>query len=57
VIYGHSHVPKQKGKNGVLYLNPGKAGAKRFDLPVSLGKLIVRKGRIEAEILRLLTHA
>jgi uncharacterized protein len=56
VIYGHSHVPKQKTKNGVLYFNPGSAGPKRFDLPVSLGKLIVRGGRIEAEILHLLTH-
>jgi putative phosphoesterase len=57
VIYGHSHVSKQEVKNGVLYFNPGSAGPKRFNLPVSLGKLVVRKGRIEAEVLDLLTHA
>ena len=57
VIYGHSHVSKQEMKNGVLYFNPGSAGPKRFNLPVSIGKLVVRKGRIEAEVLDLLTHA
>src|SRR5436190_15882726 len=53
VIYGHSHMPNQGTKNGVLYFNPGSAGPKRFNLPVSIGKLVVRKGRIEAEILEL----
>src|SRR5581483_9051438 len=38
VIYGHSHMPKQEVKNGVLYFNPGSAGPKRFSLPVSLGR-------------------
>lgn len=56
VICGHSHLPKKETKNGVLYFNPGSAGPKRFDLPVSLGKIIVRGGRIEAEILHLLNH-
>jgi len=56
VIYGHTHVSKQEVKNGVLYFNPGSAGPKRFNLPVSIGKLVVRKGRIEAEVLDLLTH-
>ena len=57
VIYGHTHVSKREVKNGVLYFNPGSAGPKRFNLPVSIGKLVVRKGRIEAEVLDLLTHA
>ena len=57
VIYGHTHVSKQEVKNGVLYFNPGSAGPKRFNLPVSIGKLVVRKGRIEAEVLELLTPA
>jgi putative phosphoesterase len=35
VIYGHSHIPKQELKNGVLYFNPGSAGPRRFKLPVS----------------------
>ena len=52
VFYGHSHVPKQEVKNGVLFFNPGSAGPKRFDLPVSLGRLIVRSGTIQAEIIK-----
>jgi putative phosphoesterase len=55
VIYGHSHVPKQETKNGVLYFNPGSAGPKRFNLPVTIGKLVVEGGKIHGEILRLLT--
>jgi putative phosphoesterase len=54
VIYGHSHVPKQELRDGVLYFNPGSAGPKRFDLPVSLGKLIVSEGTIRGELIRLL---
>jgi putative phosphoesterase len=53
VIYGHSHMPKSETKNGVLYFNPGSAGPRRFDLPVSLGRLRVRDGNIKADILRL----
>jgi hypothetical protein len=53
VIYGHSHVPKQEVKNGVLYFNPGSAGPTRFNLPVSLGKLIVERGKIQAQIIKL----
>jgi len=41
VISGHTHKPKQELKNGVLYFNPGSAGPRRFNLPVSVGKLIV----------------
>lgn len=39
VVYGHSHQPKMEEKNGVLYLNPGSAGPRRFRLPVSVGKI------------------
>ena len=55
VIYGHSHFPKQELKNGVLYFNPGSAGPKRFKLPVSVGRLTVEDGKIEAQILLLKT--
>ena len=54
VIYGHSHVPKQELKDGVLYFNPGSAGPKRFNLPVTVGKLIVDAGKIRSEIFQLL---
>jgi len=53
VVYGHSHVPRQETKNGVLYFNPGSAGPRRFRLPVSVGRLIVEQGRLRAEILPL----
>jgi putative phosphoesterase len=36
VIFGHSHSPHMERKDGVLYLNPGSAGPRRFTLPVSL---------------------
>jgi len=55
VIYGHSHVPKQEVKNGVLYFNPGSAGPRRFKLPVSVGRLTIVDGKIEAQILLLET--
>lgn len=53
VIYGHSHKPHRETRNGVLYFNPGSAGPKRFDLPVSVGRLTVDAGAITAEIVSL----
>jgi putative phosphoesterase len=55
VIYGHSHVPKQELKNGVLYFNPGSAGPRRFKLPVSVGRLTIKGAKIDAKIVRLET--
>jgi len=49
VIYGHSHVPSQQIKNGVLFLNPGSAGPKRFHLPVSLALLRVNSTGLKVE--------
>jgi len=54
VIYGHTHVPKQETKHGVLYFNPGSAGPRRFRLPVSVGKLSIEKHEIHGTILKLL---
>lgn len=54
VIYGHSHVPKQEMKYGVLYFNPGSAGPRRFQLPVTVGKLIVDAGKIRGELVQVL---
>ena len=39
VLFGHSHQPAQYEKNGVLYINPGSAGPRRFNLPISLARL------------------
>ena len=51
VISGHSHIPKQETRNGLLYFNPGSAGPQRFKLPVTVGRLTISEGRIKAEIL------
>jgi putative phosphoesterase len=53
VISGHSHVPKQETRAGVLYFNPGSAGPRRFKLPVSVGRLKLRGDEIEAETVAL----
>ena len=53
VIYGHSHVAKHEMKNGLLYFNPGSAGPRRFQLPVTVGKLIVEAGKISGELVQL----
>jgi len=53
VVYGHSHQPKMEEKNGVLYFNPGSAGPRRFHLPVSVGRLTIGAGKVEAELVEL----
>jgi len=53
VISGHSHVPKSETRDGVLYLNPGSAGPKRFKLPVAVATIRVHENGVEAELLTL----
>ncbi len=53
IIFGHSHQPSVKRKNKVLYFNPGSAGKKRFSLPITLGRLRIKDGKISARILKL----
>jgi putative phosphoesterase len=53
VLSGHSHVPKQETRNGVLYFNPGSAGPRRFKLPISVGRLTLEGGSIRSEIVRI----
>lgn len=55
VIYGHSHQPRLARQDGVLYLNPGSAGPRRFTLPVTLALLRVQEGRLQAEVVNLLS--
>ena len=57
VVYGHSHVAKQEMKNGVLYFNPGSAGPRRFRLPVTVGRLTVKDGKVSGEIVEILPGA
>ena len=53
VVSGHSHVPKQETREGVLYFNPGSAGPRRFKLPVSVGRLVLEHGGVRGELLQL----
>ena len=53
VISGHSHIAKQEVREGVLYFNPGSAGPKRFELPITVGKLVVDRGKVHGEIVKI----
>ena len=51
VISGHSHVPKQEMRDGVLYFNPGSAGPRRFKLPITVGRLVCEDESVRGEII------
>ena len=46
VVSGHSHRPKVEERKGVLYLNPGSAGPRRFKLPITVARVEVGGGRV-----------
>ena len=50
VVTGHSHRPLMKMENGVLFVNPGSAGPRRFSLPVSIGFLEIADGRAKGRL-------
>jgi putative phosphoesterase len=52
VISGHSHQPLIEWRQGVLYMNPGSAGPRRFKLPISLGLVNIRAGALEPQLVR-----
>ena len=51
VVSGHSHSPSIGEKAGVLYLNPGSAGPRRFKLPIAVARLKVERTAVQAEII------
>ncbi len=53
VVYGHSHKPSVERRGGVLYLNPGSAGPRRFKLPVTIAKVTVVDGELAARIIEI----
>jgi putative phosphoesterase len=53
VIAGHSHRPRMERRAGVLYFNPGSAGPRRFRLPITVGRLSIRQGRVRGRIVEL----
>jgi putative phosphoesterase len=57
VISGHSHKPLIRESQGVLYLNPGSAGPRRFSLPITVAKLFLSVDTVRAEIITLPVEA
>ncbi|MEZ4676078.1 MAG: metallophosphoesterase family protein [Caldilineaceae bacterium] len=53
VISGHSHQPKIEKRNNILYVNPGSAGPRRFQLPVTVGRIRIINETLQAEIVPL----
>ncbi len=53
VVSGHSHRPSLLRKEGVLYLNPGSAGPRRFKLPISIALVEISADRLDARLVEL----
>jgi len=53
VISGHTHEPQVSHQQGVIFVNPGSAGPRRFSLPVSVGNLFIDRGAVTAELIPL----
>lgn len=53
VVSGHSHKPLQAERGGVLYVNPGSAGRRRFSLPIAVGELRLDGADVTAHIVTL----
>jgi putative phosphoesterase len=50
VVAGHSHRPREERRDGVLYVNPGSAGPRRFSLPIAVAKLTISRRQIGFEL-------
>jgi len=53
VVFGHSHQPWIETRDGVLFLNPGSAGPRRFKLPIAVARVAVSGGQLRPEIVEL----
>jgi predicted phosphodiesterase len=53
VVTGHSHKPLQQTRNGVLFINPGSAGPRRFKLPITVGVLHIDGLDVQGELIEL----
>lgn len=54
VVSGHSHKPGQSERDGVIYVNPGSAGPRRFHLPITVARLDLRSQTLKVEFIELL---
>lgn len=55
VVFGHSHQPLVEYRNGVMFLNPGSAGPRRFSLPVSIASVWIKDGKIVPGIIEIMS--
>jgi uncharacterized protein len=53
VVSGHSHHPLVERRDGVLYVNPGSAGPRRFKLPIAVAELQIVERSVDARIVQL----
>jgi len=53
IVSGHSHKPTIERREGVLYVNPGSCGPRRFKLPVCVGELVVEGTEVRARTVEL----
>lgn len=53
VVSGHSHKPSMAERDGVLFINPGSAGPRRFSLPISVGELWIDGGQVTPRLVML----
>jgi putative phosphoesterase len=53
VVYGHTHRPLVEERDGVLYINPGSCGPRRFDLPVTVARLSVSTAGLSVRLIPL----
>lgn len=53
VVYGHSHRAEVTDRDGIVYLNPGSAGPRRFNLPITLARAVIKDERVRVRIIEL----
>lgn len=53
IIHGHSHKPAIEHEDGVLYVNPGSAGPRRFHMPISMAVFHIQPGEILPELIEI----
>jgi putative phosphoesterase len=53
IVSGHSHKPVIEERDGILYVNPGSSGPRRFKLPISVGEITVSGGAVNARLVDL----
>jgi putative phosphoesterase len=53
IVSGHSHKPSVQEREGILYVNPGSCGPRRFKLPISVGELLIDGAEVRARTMEL----